>query len=85
MSFLEAAKVILRESGRPMTAREVTGIALKRGLIASNGKTPEATLLAQLYARVRDDPDGPIVRVWEQGPTRARRGSVRWAWRDEPS
>jgi hypothetical protein len=85
MTFLEAAKAILRETGRPMTAREVTDLALKRGLIKSSGKTPDATLLAQLYGQVRDNPDGPIVRVWEQGPNRARRGTVRWAWREPES
>jgi hypothetical protein len=80
-SFLEAALVILREAQRPMTAREIVDIALERGLVRTAGRTPDATLGAQLYARVRTNPNGELVRVFEPGATRAIRGSVRWTVR----
>jgi hypothetical protein len=81
LSFLDAAILILRETGRPMTAKELALAALERGLIKSGGKTPDATLAAQLYVRVREQPDGPLRRVAIPGPTRAQRGTVRWKWR----
>jgi len=46
-----AAISILKETGREMTATEVTGIAIERRLVASSGKTPDATLAAQLYVQ----------------------------------
>jgi len=80
-SFLDAAITILKETKREMTARELADAALQRGLVSSSGKTPDATLAAQMYVRVREQPAGPLRRIAESGPTRARRGSVRWAWR----
>lgn len=83
MTYLEAALAVLESAGRPMTGREITAEALRRGLITPMGKTPEATLSARLYVYVRDRPDGRLVRLAEPGPGRARRGSVRWALRDD--
>jgi hypothetical protein len=60
-----------------MSAREITELALQRGLLRSNGKTPEATMSAKLYTAPKD---GPIRRECEPGPARARRGSVRWTY-----
>ena len=81
MDYLNAALTVLREAGRPMTDREITDEALRRGLIEPAGKTPRATLSARLYTYVRDHPDGELARLAEPGPTRAARGSVRWAAR----
>lgn len=72
---------VLKETRREMTSKELAEIALRRGLMTSTGKTPDATLAAQLYVRVREQPDGPLRKVAEPGATRARRGSVRWVWR----
>ena len=38
-------------------------------------------MIPTLYTQVAKSPDGPIKRIAEPGPTRARRGSVRWVWR----
>lgn len=82
MSFLKAAISILAETGREMTATEIARIALDRGLVESSGKTPRATLAAQLYVHVREHPQGPLQKISGPGPSRARRGSVKWAWRE---
>lgn len=79
MTFYEAAIEVLRTAKHPLTAREITRQARQRGLVTSNGKTPEATMLAVLYVRLRSDPD--LVKLEDRGPTRAKRGSVRWALR----
>jgi hypothetical protein len=59
-----------------MTALEVARIALERGRVESSGKTPGATLAAQLYVHVRDHPHGPLRKIAEPGASRARRESV---------
>ena len=62
MTFLAAAEAILKSARRPLITREVTELALKRGLIAPTGKTPEATMSAVLDTAVRDNPQG----TWRQ-------------------
>lgn len=75
MTFLEAAEVVLRTARKPLTVREITEIALRRGLLETHGKTPDATMSAALYGA---SPDGPIRREFVPGSRRAVRGSVRW-------
>jgi hypothetical protein len=79
MTYMEAAEAVLEASGRPMTAREIVDEAVRRGLLSPAGKTPDATLNANLYLHVRNCASPRIVRLYQEGPTRARRGSVRWA------
>ncbi|MCC6176167.1 MAG: winged helix-turn-helix domain-containing protein [Chloroflexi bacterium] len=76
--YLEAAIAVLATAGRPLTSREITEEALRRGILRPTGKTPHATMTASLYVHVRDDPAPRIVRLAEPGKDRARRGSVRW-------
>jgi hypothetical protein len=76
MTFLAAAEAVLRSAKRPLTAREITEQALNRRLIATSGKTPEATMTAALY-RARSP---HIQRSFAPGPTRAVRNSVRWSY-----
>lgn len=49
LSFKEAAKKILKEAEEPLSAKEITQIALNEELIETSGATPEATMAAQLY------------------------------------
>jgi hypothetical protein len=77
-NFLTAAIEILSSTERPLTAREITAEALKRGLLLTAGKTPEATMSARLYVALARDPNCPVRRVAEPARARARRGSVRW-------
>jgi hypothetical protein len=79
MTFYEAAIEVLKAAKRPLTAKEITEQALKRGLITSHGKTPTATMAALLYLRLQNDPD--LVKVEEPGNKQAKRGSVRWTLR----
>ena len=80
MSFLDAAIVIMTEATRPMTVRELADAVLSRGLVTTSGKTPDATLAAELYLRVKHEPGGSLRRVAVAGPNRAQRGSVGWVW-----
>lgn len=47
-SFKDLAYQILKEQGKPLHYREITDIALKKSLIQTEGRTPWATMNAQL-------------------------------------
>ncbi|NQS90319.1 hypothetical protein HQ584_11080 [Patescibacteria group bacterium] len=47
-SFKQAAIETLKELGKPLHYKDITKLAIKNGLIASEGKTPWATMNAQL-------------------------------------
>jgi HJR/Mrr/RecB family endonuclease len=49
LSFKEAAVKILQIADEPLSAKEITKIALEDELIETSGATPEATMAAQLY------------------------------------
>jgi hypothetical protein len=78
LTYLQAAIPVLEVTKRPMTSGEITAEAIRRGLVRPGGRTPEATMSAQLYLHARDEPEPRIRRLHEAGPNRARRGSVRW-------
>ena len=52
-SFLAAARAILAEAGHPLHPREITERALSAGLVQTTGKTPAATMAAQLYTNIK--------------------------------
>ena len=79
MTFLEAAETVLRAAGRPLTAQEITDIALREGLIQPTGKTPQVTMSARLYTAPAAR---HIRREFRPGRERARRGSVRWVYHE---
>ena len=79
MTYYEAAIQVLRSARDPLTTREITDRAIEIGLITPTGKTPHATMAAELYLRVRNDPE--LVKIEDPGPYRAKQGSVRWALR----
>ncbi len=51
-SFKDIAYQILKEAGKPLHSKEITKIALKRGWLKTSGKTPEATMNAQLIVDI---------------------------------
>jgi hypothetical protein len=55
MTYFEAALTVLRRARRPLTTREIVVLAIKGRLIEPEGKTPEATMSAELYQRVGSD------------------------------
>ena len=78
MTFIEAAIAVLSQSSRPLTSHEVTAIALERRLVTTSGRTPEASMSAALYTDLTR-PEPRVAKPSAPGPTRAARGSVRWA------
>lgn len=47
-AFKKAAIKVLQEEGKPLHAKEITKLAIKRGYLVTEGKTPEATMNALL-------------------------------------
>jgi predicted NUDIX family phosphoesterase len=46
--FLDAAYVVLRNSERPLSAREITDIAIRDGYLQTGGRTPYQTMKSKL-------------------------------------
>lgn len=66
MTFLELAESVLREEKKPLTANEIWKIGEDKGYTAqlnSQGKTPWATLGAQIYVNERDNIQTPFAVV----------------------
>lgn len=53
LSFKDAALKILQESKHPMTPVEIYQIAARQQLVKTSGKTPEATMGAQIYTDIK--------------------------------
>jgi hypothetical protein len=53
MSALSAVEALLTEIGKPIDCAEITRGVLKRKLWTSNGKTPAATISAQLAVDIK--------------------------------
>jgi hypothetical protein len=51
-SFKDIAYQILKEAGKSLHSKEITKIALSRGWLQTAGKTPEATMNAQLIVDI---------------------------------
>ncbi len=51
-SFKDIAYQILKQAGKPLHSKEITKIALARGWLKTGGKTPEATMNAQLIVDI---------------------------------
>ena len=75
-TFLKAALTVM-SADTPLSAREITERILQQELVTTRGRTPEATLTAELYREAKR-PDARVRRVFTPGNRRAARGSVRW-------
>lgn len=53
LSFKEAAIKILQESKHPMSPNDIYRVAAEQKLIKTSGKTPEATMGAQIYTDIK--------------------------------
>ena len=58
MNALEAAIQVLKEAGQPLHYFEITKRILDRGLWETSGKTPEATVNAQIAMSIKRKADG---------------------------
>ncbi|MGZ5441479.1 MAG: winged helix-turn-helix domain-containing protein [Thermoanaerobaculia bacterium] len=79
LSFVDAAERILERYGakRPMHYREITAKALELGLLSTSGKTPQATLYAQILTETeRRERRGERPRFVKHG--RGFVGLARW-------
>jgi hypothetical protein len=66
MTFLELAERILKETKKPLSVSEIWAHATKIKLtseLGSQGKTPAATLGAQLHVSARDNENSPFATV----------------------
>lgn len=57
-----AAEVLRQEGGGPLAVGEIADRMLQRGLVSLAGKTPKATISAQLYVDAKKS-DGRFERV----------------------
>lgn len=63
LSFKKAAEQILSKSDRPLSPKEIVELALDAGIIETDGATPDATMGAQLYVDIRENPKTPFKKV----------------------
>jgi len=66
LTFLKLAERVLEEEKKAMSSTDIWNLAKSKGydqLLRSHGKTPWATLGAQLYCNVRDRKDSPFVKI----------------------
>ncbi len=57
MPYKSIAYQILKEVNKPLHSKEITKIALQKGLLQTAGKTPEATMNAQLIVDINTKKD----------------------------
>jgi len=64
MTFTDAAREVLRNSGRPLHYKEITDLAIEGNLLSHVGKSPEVTMGARLAATLKKGgDDNPLIRV----------------------
>jgi hypothetical protein len=63
ISFKDAAKKILQSEGRPLSASEITELALEKNLIDTDGQTPSATMAAQIYMDLKNNPNSEFLKI----------------------
>lgn len=66
MSALSAAEKVLQESGKSLSCRQIAEGALNKGYWQTSGKTPWATIAAQLYTHINKN--GAASRFVRVGP-----------------
>ena len=60
MTYKETAIKVLKESNKPLTAKEICEYATSKGYLSSKGKTPEATFSAVINKDIKDNPASPF-------------------------
>ncbi len=65
-TFLELAKKILEEEKKALTPEEIWEMAKIKGYdkyVGTQGKTPWATIGAQIYVNIRDNKNSPFIKI----------------------
>jgi len=66
-TFKDVAYKLIQETGEPLHSTELTRRALSRGLLKTDGKTPSATMNAQLVMDIKTK--GALSRFVQAGPS----------------
>jgi DNA-directed RNA polymerase delta subunit len=53
LTFKDAAYKVLKAENHPLSIEDITNLALRKGLLKTTGKTPVATMGAQLYTDIK--------------------------------
>lgn len=67
MSILTAVETVLAEAGEPLHYRDITERVLQRGLWTTTGRTPDATVNAQLAVDIKRRGEGSVFRRTDKG------------------
>jgi len=67
MDFKKAAAQILEKAGRPLDYRQITNLAKEKGFLKTSGKTPWATMNAQLNQDIKQKSDKSIFQSLGKG------------------
>lgn len=65
-TFKRLAEDVLADAGKPMGSEEIWSYAIEHGFadkFDTNGKTPQASIGAQIYTDIRDNQASPFVQV----------------------
>lgn len=81
-SFKDIAYQILKETGKPLHSSNITEIALERGLLNTAGKTPKATMNAQLVVDINKN--GKLSRFIKTAPSTFYISDVKPSVADKP-
>lgn len=84
LTFIEAAQKILKEIGKPLTADEITRIALERELIETRGRTPEASMASAFYVDIDRNQDKSVFVKVERGKFGLREWETEGKVKPEP-
>ena len=49
VSFTDAAYIILKKEGKPLTGKQIVDKAIKQKILETKGKTPELTMCTSIY------------------------------------
>ena len=63
LSFKEAALSILGQYQTPMSAEDIVDAATEQGILHTEGKTPAATMAAQLYVDIKNNKKSKFRKV----------------------
>jgi len=86
MKFKKAAYHILKKEKKPLSAKDITQVALKEGLITSQGETPDASLGSIIYTDIKQKGEESLfakvkrgsfgLREWDEEIHEEKGGSI---------